>query len=120
MIATITRWVLAHKRLVVVFWIVLTVVGAATSGAASNAMKQKFSVPGKEGWQANQEITRLYHGTGGNASGAAGGASQGIAQQWIRSQPGELPAARHCDSRHTRARSHDSYAAREPGGAAHA
>src|SRR5437867_8970509 len=68
MIATITRWVLAHKRLVVVFWIVLTVVGGATSGAAVNAMKQKFSVPGKEGWQANQEIARLYHGTGGNAS----------------------------------------------------
>ncbi|HEY3187884.1 MAG TPA: MMPL family transporter [Solirubrobacteraceae bacterium] len=68
MIATITRRVLAHKRLVVVFWIVLTVVGGATSGAASNAMKQKFSVPGKEGWQANQEIARLYHGTGGNAS----------------------------------------------------
>ena len=68
MIATIARWVLAHKRLVVVFWIVLTVVGGAASGAATNAMKQKFSVPGKEGWLANQEIARLYHGTGGNAS----------------------------------------------------
>ena len=35
MIATIARWVLAHKRLVVVFWIVLTVVGGAASGAAT-------------------------------------------------------------------------------------
>src|SRR5947208_255163 len=52
----------------VAFWIVLIVVGGATSGAAVNAMKQKFSVPGKEGWQTNQEIARLYHGTGGNAS----------------------------------------------------
>src|SRR4051812_50065073 len=68
MISSITSWVLAHKRLVIGFWIVLTIVGGAASGPASKAMNQKFSVPGKEGWEANKEIQRKFHGTGGNSS----------------------------------------------------
>ncbi|MGB2696109.1 MAG: MMPL family transporter [Dehalococcoidia bacterium] len=64
----LTRWVLAHRKLVVGFWIVLTFVGIATSGAATKAMNQKFSVPGREGWETNVEIAKLYDGTGGNAT----------------------------------------------------
>src|SRR5919198_4217084 len=63
-----TRWILAHRRLVVGFWVVLTLVGIATAGAATKAMDQKFSVPGKEGWETNQEIARHYRGTGGNGA----------------------------------------------------
>ncbi|WP_354700895.1 Membrane protein YdfJ [Paraconexibacter sp. AEG42_29] len=63
-----TRWILAHRRLVVGFWIVLTVVGMATAGAATKAMDQKFSVPGKEGWETNLAIARAFQGTGGNAA----------------------------------------------------
>ncbi|HXB66214.1 MAG TPA: MMPL family transporter [Solirubrobacteraceae bacterium] len=61
----ITRWVLAHKRIVVGFWVVVTVIGMASAGPASEALKQKFSVPGREGWEANQQIQREFHGTGG-------------------------------------------------------
>jgi putative drug exporter of the RND superfamily len=64
--ARITRWVLAHKRIVVVFWVLLTLVGMASAGSATKALKQKFSVPGKEGWVTNQQIARYFHGTGGN------------------------------------------------------
>src|SRR3954447_16368639 len=64
----ITRWVLAHKRLVIAGWIILTLVGGAVSGPASKALKQKFSVPGKEGWQTNQQIAKLYKGTGDNSA----------------------------------------------------
>jgi putative drug exporter of the RND superfamily len=64
----ITRWVLSHKRLVVVFWVVLTVIGMASAGSSTKALKQKFSVPGKEGWVTNQQIARDFHGTGGNNS----------------------------------------------------
>src|SRR3954471_6913684 len=64
----LTRWVLAHRRLVVLFWVVVTLVGIATAGPASEAMKQKFSVPGREGWEANQEIAKNYRGTGGNGA----------------------------------------------------
>ena len=64
----LTRWVLAHRKLVVACWVLLTVVGIATAGPATRAMNQKFSVPGREGWDANVAIQRLYHGTGGNAT----------------------------------------------------
>jgi RND superfamily putative drug exporter len=64
--APLTRWVLAHKRAVVIFWVVLTLVGMASAGPATKALKQKFSVPGKEGWVTNQQIARDFHGTGGN------------------------------------------------------
>jgi RND superfamily putative drug exporter len=66
--ASLTRWVLAHKRLVVVFWVLVTLVGMASAGSATKALKQKFSVPGKEGWVTNQQIGRHFHGTGGNNS----------------------------------------------------
>jgi putative drug exporter of the RND superfamily len=66
--ASLTRWVLAHKRIVVVFWVVLTLVGVASAGSATKALKQKFSVPGKEGWVTNQQIAHDFHGTGGNSS----------------------------------------------------
>ncbi len=66
--ATLTRWVLAHKRIVVAFWVVLTIVGMASAGSATKALKQKFSVPGKEGWVTNQQIARDFHGTGGNGA----------------------------------------------------
>ncbi len=66
--ASVTRWVLAHKRLVVAFWVVLTLVGAASAGSATKALKQKFSVPGKEGWVTNQSINAHFGGTGGNTS----------------------------------------------------
>jgi len=64
--ARITRWVLAHKRLVVIFWTVLTLVGIASASSATHALKQKFSVPGKEGWVTNTQIERAFRGTGGN------------------------------------------------------
>jgi putative drug exporter of the RND superfamily len=66
--SSLTRWVLAHKRIVVVSWIVLTVAGIAASGPASKALDQKFSVPGKEGWETNVAIAKHYRGTGGDSS----------------------------------------------------
>jgi putative drug exporter of the RND superfamily len=66
--APLTRWVLAHKRIVVLFWVAVTLVGVASAGSATKALKQKFSVPGKEGWVTNQQIARDFHGTGGNSA----------------------------------------------------
>src|SRR3954449_10648451 len=68
MISSITQWVLRHRRIVIGFWVVLTLIGGAASGPASKAMDQKFSVPGKEGWEANKEIEQRFHGTGGNSA----------------------------------------------------
>ncbi len=65
---SLTRWVLAHKRIVVAFWIVATIAGAAAAGPASDALEAEFSVPDKEGWETNQVIAERYQGTGGDTA----------------------------------------------------
>ena len=44
----------------------LTVAGVMASGPASEALDQRFSVPGREGWDASVEIQQKF-GTGGEA-----------------------------------------------------
>jgi RND superfamily putative drug exporter len=66
--STLTRWVLAHKRIVVGFWIAATVAGIMAAGPASDALDQKFSVPNKEGWETNVAIAERYRDTGGDTS----------------------------------------------------
>jgi RND superfamily putative drug exporter len=62
----LTRFVLRHKRWVALGWIALTLVGMGAAGPASKALDQRFSVPGREGWDASQEILRVY-GNGGES-----------------------------------------------------
>ncbi len=66
MMQRLTRRVLRHKRLVAIGWILLTLVGLAAAGPATEALDQRFSVPDREGWETSQEILRLY-GNGGEA-----------------------------------------------------
>jgi RND superfamily putative drug exporter len=65
---SLTRWVLAHKRTVVLAWVFLTIAGVMASGPATDALDPEFSVPNKEGWETNVEIAKHYNGTGGNTS----------------------------------------------------
>jgi RND superfamily putative drug exporter len=65
---SLTRWTLAHRRVVVGLWIAFTIVGVFTASAAVKAMDQKFTVPGREGWEANQSIAHRFGGTGGDAA----------------------------------------------------
>src|ERR671933_1252947 len=60
----LTRVVLRHKRFVALGWLVLTIFGIVAAGPASKALDQRFSVPGREGWEASQQIERIY-GNGG-------------------------------------------------------
>jgi RND superfamily putative drug exporter len=60
----LTRRVLRHKRLVALSWLLLTLVGVAAAGPATKALDQRFSVPGREGWDTNVDIVRIY-GNGG-------------------------------------------------------
>jgi putative drug exporter of the RND superfamily len=64
MMQRLTRRVLQHKRFVAIGWLLLTIVGIGAAGPASEALDQRFSVPGREGWEASQEIQRVY-GNGG-------------------------------------------------------
>ena len=62
--SSLTRWVLSHKRTVVLLWLVLTVAGIAVAGPATDALTPGYSVPGKEGWETNEAITARYGDTG--------------------------------------------------------
>ncbi|HSP74137.1 MAG TPA: MMPL family transporter [Gaiellaceae bacterium] len=61
----LTRLVLRHRRLVVGFWLLVTVAGIAFAGRSTRALSQEFSVPGREGSATNALITRMY-GNGGD------------------------------------------------------
>ena len=67
MMTTITRWVLAHKRIVSTFWILVTLVGIATVSQSTRSFSTQFSVPGREGFETNVAIGRLYRQGGQNA-----------------------------------------------------
>src|SRR5439155_7786089 len=65
--ATLTRWVLGHKKLVVALWAVLTVAGIAAIGPADRSFEQQFNLPGKEAFVANSRIAKAY-GSGGDVA----------------------------------------------------
>ena len=66
--SSLTRWVLSHKKTVVIGWIFLTIAGVMASGPATDALDPEFSVPNKEGWETNQTIAQHYRGTGGDTT----------------------------------------------------
>lgn len=61
MILSLTRWVLRHRLLVLLSWLVLTVAGGLATTPAINAMTPDFgALPGRPGYETNQEIARTY------------------------------------------------------------
>jgi RND superfamily putative drug exporter len=67
-VSSLTRWVLAHKRIVVAGWIALTVAGLAASGPASERLSNDLSVPDREGWQTSLAIAERFDGGPDGAS----------------------------------------------------
>jgi len=63
----LTRFVLDHKRLVLGFWLAVTIAAFAAIGPAGNALSQQFNVPGREGFETNQELDEIY-GNGGDVA----------------------------------------------------
>jgi putative drug exporter of the RND superfamily len=63
----LTRFVLDHKRLVLGFWLAVTVAAFAAIGPAGNALSQQFNVPGREGFETNKELGEIY-GNGGDVA----------------------------------------------------
>src|ERR687898_469311 len=50
----LTRFVLDHKRLVLGFWLVVTIAAFAAIQPAGDALSQQFNVPGREGFETNK------------------------------------------------------------------
>ena len=64
---TLTGWVLAHKRWVAGFWIVMTIAGFWGAGQVTNALDDEFTMPDSEAFATNQEIEEQF-GSGGDRS----------------------------------------------------
>jgi RND superfamily putative drug exporter len=63
----IAEFVLRHRRLVILAWAVIFVVGALSAGATSKRLEVDFSIPGQPGTQAADKIIHAY-GNGGSTS----------------------------------------------------
>jgi cytochrome b6-f complex iron-sulfur subunit len=66
-LAAISRFVLRHEQLVVLFWVVVTIAGIVTTGPASDAWLQRFDLPGRDSTEVNAAILARY-GNGGCAA----------------------------------------------------
>jgi RND superfamily putative drug exporter len=67
--ARLARFVLAHRRLVLLFWLLLLPFGIYGASHVSDRLKLDFSLPGQPGYQTAQKITHLY-GNGGDTNPA--------------------------------------------------
>ena len=59
-----SAFVLRHKLVVALFWLAVLGAGAAASAGLSGRLSAQFALPGAPGYQAGQQILRLY-GNGG-------------------------------------------------------
>jgi putative drug exporter of the RND superfamily len=63
----LTRFVLDHKRIVLAFWLAVTIAAFAAIGPAGSALSQETSVPGREGFETNKQLGEIY-GNGGDVA----------------------------------------------------
>ena len=60
----LTEFVLRHKALVVLTWLLLLFAGGAASGKITDRLVLDFSLPGQPGYETSQQILERY-GNGG-------------------------------------------------------
>ncbi|HEY6398538.1 MAG TPA: MMPL family transporter, partial [Solirubrobacteraceae bacterium] len=56
----VSRFVIAHRVWVGLFWLVVAVVGVATVSTTTNRLSTQFSVPGREGFETSAKIAAQY------------------------------------------------------------
>ncbi|HXX88937.1 MAG TPA: MMPL family transporter [Acidimicrobiales bacterium] len=61
----LTAFVLGHRRIVIVLWLIAFLAGGMGAGKVSNRLKFDFSLPGQPGYETARQIVRLY-GNGGD------------------------------------------------------
>jgi RND superfamily putative drug exporter len=63
----LSRWVLSHKLIVVIAWVITMLVGFAFSQTATSALSQQFQLPGREAYVTNLAIEHTF-GNGGETN----------------------------------------------------
>ena len=56
----LSLFVLRHKWWIVAFWLIVLIGGVPNLQRATNALSQEFSVPGREGFETNLALYKLY------------------------------------------------------------
>ena len=64
----LSSFVLAHRRWVFAFWVVMFVAGIAAAGAVPNRLSYDFSLPGQQGYETEQKIIASYQGANAQAA----------------------------------------------------
>ncbi len=67
-LVALARWVLTHRRRVVVVWALLFLAGALGASHVSKRLTFDFSLPGQPGYETARKIDRLYGNGGENPS----------------------------------------------------
>ena len=62
----LAEFVLHHRRLVMLFWLVMFVVGGISAGQVSNRLTIDFSLPGQPGYETEKELLATFHNGGSN------------------------------------------------------
>lgn len=104
----LTTFVLAHRRAVMLAWLLLTLAGFATLGSTTKRLSTEFKLPGQPSYIADNKIESLYH-NGGNtvpivvAATAPSGASAdpAVADKVFAAAAAAVPGARLADQYNT-------------------
>ncbi|MGH8894531.1 MAG: MMPL family transporter [Actinomycetes bacterium] len=62
----LTEFVLRHRKLVMLFWLVVLVVGGLSASRAAERLTLDFSLPGQPGYETETEILETYDNGGSN------------------------------------------------------
>jgi putative drug exporter of the RND superfamily len=68
-VTSFTRWVLGHRLVVVLAWVVIAVAAFASVGPAVDALSDEFELPGRESSDAANLIEQRYGNGGPRVSG---------------------------------------------------
>ena len=60
----ITRYVIRHRRLVMLAWLIVALAGVATLGSTTKRLSTDFKLPGQPSYVASTKIDALYHQQG--------------------------------------------------------
>jgi len=62
----LTEFVLRHRKLVMLFWLVMLVVGGFAAGRTADRLTVDFSLPGQPGYETEKQILDTYGNGGSN------------------------------------------------------
>jgi putative drug exporter of the RND superfamily len=65
-IVGLARWVLAHRKLVIMLWLAVFLAGGLGASHVSKRLSFEFALPGQPGYETGQKIAKLY-GNGGES-----------------------------------------------------